>query len=98
MPLVVPGFAYIVVLCPLIASWFLKVLGIVGAYGQLNGTFRGSRKQTKEVIMVDPLEAKRLAAEEWKLLQARAALQVFLTTSVWLLLTCIFALEDLQFH
>ncbi|CAK9864481.1 unnamed protein product [Sphagnum jensenii] len=41
----------------------------------LNGTFRGSRKQTKEVIMVDPLEAKRLAAEEWKLLQARAALQ-----------------------
>jgi hypothetical protein len=71
---------------------------IVGAYGQLNGTFRGSRKQTKEVIMVDPLEAKRLAAEEWKLLQARAALQVFLTTSVWLLLTCIFALEDLQFH
>jgi hypothetical protein len=32
----------------------------------LNGTFRGSRKQTKEVIMVDPLEAKRLAAEEWK--------------------------------
>ncbi|CAK9204336.1 unnamed protein product [Sphagnum troendelagicum] len=41
----------------------------------LNGTFRGSQKQTKEVIMVDPLEAKRLAAAEWKLLQARAALQ-----------------------
>jgi len=40
-----------------------------------NGSFRRSRKQTKEVIMVDPLEAKRLAAEEWKLLQARAALQ-----------------------
>jgi hypothetical protein len=50
-------------------------LDIDGAYGQLNGTFRGSRKQTKEVIMVDPLEAKRLAAEEWKLLQARAVLQ-----------------------
>ncbi|CAK9868253.1 unnamed protein product [Sphagnum jensenii] len=40
-----------------------------------NGSFRRSRKQTKEVIMVDPLEAKRLAAEEWKLLQVRAALQ-----------------------
>jgi hypothetical protein len=60
--------------------------------------FQGSWKQMKEVIIVDPLEAKRLAAEEWNLLQARAALQVFLTVSVWLLLTCIFAPEHLQFH
>jgi hypothetical protein len=60
--------------------------------------FQGSWKQMKEVIMVDPLEAKRLAAEEWNLLQARAALQVFLTVSVWLLLTCIFVPENLQFH
>jgi hypothetical protein len=52
-----------------------------------NGSFRRSRKQTKEVIMVDPLEAKRLAAEEWKLLQARAALQVFFITSMGLLST-----------
>jgi hypothetical protein len=60
--------------------------------------FQGSWKQMKEVMMVDPLEAKRLAAEEWNLLQARAALQVFLTVSVWLLLTCIFAPEHLKFH
>jgi hypothetical protein len=37
--------------------------------------------------MVDPLEAKRLAAEEWNLLQARAALQVFFITSMGLLST-----------
>lgn len=37
--------------------------------------------------MVEPLEAKRLAAEEWKLLQARAALQVSFITSMGLLST-----------
>ncbi len=49
--------------------------------------FQGSWKQMKEVIIVDPLEAKRLAAEEWNLLQARAALQVFFITSMGLLST-----------
>ena len=41
-----------------------------------NGPLRGSRPAPKETLMVDPLEAKRLAAVEWKLLQERAAFQV----------------------
>jgi hypothetical protein len=44
-----------------------------------NGPLRGSREPPKETLMVDPLEAKRLAAVEWKLLQERVAFQVSLT-------------------
>jgi hypothetical protein len=62
-----------------------------------NGSFRRSRKQTKEVIMVDPLEAKRLAAEEWELLQARAALQVFFITSTGLLSTYAYFCSHISF-
>jgi len=41
-----------------------------------NGPLRGSKEPPKVTLMVDPLEAKRLAAEEWTLLQERAAFQV----------------------
>ncbi|KAG0580886.1 hypothetical protein KC19_4G207700 [Ceratodon purpureus] len=40
-----------------------------------NGPLRGSRSAPKETLMVDPLEAKRLAAVEWKLLQERVVFQ-----------------------
>jgi len=40
-----------------------------------NGPLRGSKEPPKVTLMVDPLEAKRLAAEEWTLLQERAAFQ-----------------------
>jgi hypothetical protein len=47
--------------------------------------------------MVDPLEAKRLAAEEWELLQARAALQVFFITSTGLLSTYAYFCSHISF-
>lgn len=43
-----------------------------------NGPLRGSKEPPKQTLMVDPLEAKRLAAVEWKLLQERVAFQVSL--------------------
>jgi len=45
-----------------------------------NGPLRGSKEPPKATLMVDPLEAKRLAAEEWRLLQERAAFQVTFAT------------------
>ncbi|XP_024390199.1 uncharacterized protein [Physcomitrium patens] len=40
-----------------------------------NGPLRGSKLPPKKPVMVDPLEAKRLAALEWKQLQERVAFQ-----------------------
>lgn len=69
-----------VVLVIIASFWDSKVLFPTQGKQVSNGPLRGSKEPPKATLMVDPLEAKRLAAVEWKLLQERAAFQVSFTT------------------